>query len=282
MVIIDKETQNRFISIMRENQLAEGTIQRYLYSLSLLMAYAGNCLNDISHFCGFKGYLIEHGLSIPTMNGIIGNVNKFMKFLNVDWRIRRDKIQRQAFLPPDKELTADEYHKMLDEAMKRGNKRLAMILETLCGTGIRVSELQFITVESLSIGRAEVLNKGKARTILISPSLVKNLTQYCVDKDIISGPIFVTRTGKPLDRSNIWKMLKRLGKLAGVVVGKVFPHNLRHLFARTYYKMTHDLARLADILGHSSVNTTRIYTANSGHEEQQFMDTLGLVPALVN
>ena len=282
MVVIDKETQTRFISGLRENQLCEGTIQRYLYSLSLLMDYAGTCLNDITHFCGFKDYLSGKGLSIPTMNGIIGNVNKFMKFLNVDWRIRRDRIQRQAFLPPDKELTAGEYHKMLDEAMRRGNRRLAMMLETLCGTGIRVSELQFITVESLSIGRAEVLNKGKTRTILIPPALVKNLAKYSEEKAINSGPIFVTRTGKPLDRSNIWKMLKRLGKLVGVVARKVFPHNLRHLFARTYYEKSHDLARLADILGHSSINTTRIYTADSGHAEQQFMDTLGLVPAPAN
>ena len=282
MIIIDTETQARFISVLRENQLSEGTIQRYLYSLSLLAAYAGNALNDISHFFGFKDYLISKGLGIPTMNGIIGNINKFMKFLNVDWRIRRDKIQRQAFLPPDKELTAGEYHKMLDEAMKRGDRRLAMILETLCGTGIRVSELQFITVESLAIGRADVLNKGKTRTILIPPALVRNLKKYCSDKDIATGPIFVTRTGKPMDRSNIWKMLKRLGKLAGIVARKVFPHNLRHLFARTYYEKSHDLARLADILGHSSINTTRIYTADSGIAEQQFMDTLGLVPALTN
>ena len=282
MTNIDSETQARFISVLRENQLAEGTIQRYLYSLSLLMAYAGNYLHDFSHFCGFKDYLIGKGLSIPTMNGIIGNVNKFMKFLNVDWRIRREKIQRQAFLPPDKELTTAEYHKMLDEAMKRGDRRLAMILETLGGTGIRVSELQFITVESLSIGRADVFNKGKTRTILIPPALVRNLTQYCSDKDIATGPIFITRTGRPMDRSNIWKMLKRLGNLVGVVARKVFPHNFRHLFARTYYEKSHDIARLADILGHSSINTTRIYTADSGKAEQQFMDTLGLVPALTN
>ncbi|MBP5717428.1 MAG: tyrosine-type recombinase/integrase, partial [Abditibacteriota bacterium] len=267
---------------LRENQLADGTIQRYKYSLYLLVAYAGNCLNDIIQFRGFKDFLIEMGLSIPTMNGIIGNVNKFMKFLNEDWRIRRDKIQRQAFLPPDKELTADEYHKMLDEAMRRGNRRLAMMVETLCGTGIRVSELQFITVESLSIGRAEVLNKGKTRMILLPPALVRNLEKYCEEKGISSGPIFVTRTGRPLDRSNIWKMLKRLGELVGVVARKVFPHNLRHLFARTYYEKSHDLARLADILGHSSVNTTRIYTANSGQAEQQFMDTLGLIPVSPN
>ena len=282
MVIIDENTQSRFFTFLRENQLADGTIQRYKYSLSLLVAYAGNCLNDIIQFRGFKDFLNGKGLSIPTMNGIIGNVNKFMKFLNVGWRIRRDKIQRQTFLPPDKELTADEYRKMLDEAMRRGNRRLAMMIETLCGTGIRVSELQFITVESLSIGRAEVLNKGKTRMILLPPALVRNLEKYCEEKGISSGPIFVTRTGRPLDRSNIWKMLKRLGELVGVVARKVFPHNLRHLFARTYYEKSHDLARLADILGHSSVNTTRIYTANSGQAEQQFMDTLGLIPVSPN
>ena len=177
----------------------------------------------------------------------------------------------------DKELTADEYGRMVKSAEEKGDTRLSMILQTLGGTGIRVSELKAITLESVNEGKVLIRNKRKERVILIPDKLARALRSYCAEKGIVSGLIFITRTGKAMDRSNIWRMIKKIGIAAGVAAKKVFPHNLRHLFARTYYQIHHDLGGLASILGHSSVDTTRIYTADSGERERMKMDALGLV-----
>ena len=277
-IVINEAVINDFLNILRTLQLSEATIKKYGHNLALFMAYTGECVRDIDHFLGFRDYIREKKYGNGTINSIYGSVNKFMRYLNADFRLRYERIQRQIFLPPNKELTIREYDQLLNTAKERKNHRLYMMLQTICGTGIRVSELRFITVESLSPGMAVISNKGKVRTVLIPSDLIRNLRKYCHEMNITSGPIFITRTGNPLDRSNICKMLKRLAELAGVSVKKVFPHNLRHLFARSYYEKYHDIARLADILGHSNVNTTRIYTADSGQAAIHMIDGLGLVP----
>ena len=187
------------------------------------------------------------------------------------------KLQRQIYCPEEKELTKAEYMRLVNTAKQKGNERLNLILQTICGTGIRVSELKYITAEAVYQGEAVIRLKGKIRVILISGKLRKALRQYLRKNGISSGPVFITKNGNPLDRSNIWKMMKALCKDAGVARQKVFPHNLRHLFARCFYKVDKDIARLADILGHSSIDTTRIYTMSTDREPRRHMDALGLV-----
>ena len=188
------------------------------------------------------------------------------------------KIQREAFRNRERELNKSEYFRLLETAKKQENIRLYLLMQTLCATGIRVSELPFITVEAVRSGRAVVSLKGKTRTVLIPTTLRRELSRYVRDKDLKSGSIFVTKNGRPMDRSNILHEMKALCEEAGVDRKKVFPHNLRHLFACLFYQKEKDLSRLADLLGHSNVNTTRIYTCVSGDEQERQIDQLGLVP----
>ena len=208
---------------------------------------------------------------------MLGAVNRFLAFLGSDWRLRYVRVQRRAFLPADRELSRQEYERLVSAALNRGDRRLALIVQTLCALGLRISELKAVTVESLAAGEASIQNKGKLRTILIPDALCKKLRTWCRERGVHAGCVFVTRTGKPLDRSNVWKMLKCLASAAKVLAKKVFPHNLRHLFARTHYAKFKDIARLADILGHSSMDTTRIYTARSGKEERRQLGQLRLI-----
>ncbi len=192
-------------------------------------------------------------------------------------KVKPLKIQKVFFSDSSKELTREEYECLVRAAQDAGNQRLSLIIQTICSTGIRVSELKFITVQSVETGMAEVVNKGKRRIVFLPRDLRRLLKKYIKSQDITEGPIFVTKSGKPVDRSNIWRDMKKLCKSAGVDEKKVFPHNLRHLFARTYYSLEKDLSRLADILGHTSVNTTRIYTMESGTIHARQVDRLGLV-----
>lgn len=187
------------------------------------------------------------------------------------------KIQRSSFIDESRELSREEYTRLVQTAEQQGNQRLSLVLQTICATGIRVSELKFITVDAIQTGRAEIANKGKRRPIFLSEKLRRVLKRYIQKQKITAGAVFVTRAGKPLDRTNIWREMKGLCETAGVEPGKVFPHNLRHLFARIYYTLEKDLSRLADILGHSSINTTRIYTAESGLVHAQQVERMGLV-----
>ena len=187
------------------------------------------------------------------------------------------KIQRQLFRDPARELTREEYTRLLTTARETGQERLALIMETLCATGIRISELRYITVEAAKDGRATISLKGKIRTILLPAKLYRKLTKYARKEKIASGEIFLTKSGKPITRRQVWYELKRLCKAAGVEPTKVFPHNLRHLFATTFYRAQRDIVRLSDILGHSSIETTRIYLTVSGAEQQRQLDRLGLV-----
>lgn len=213
-----------------------------------------------------------------SVNAKIAALNSFFTFTGQnECKVKQLKIQRRAFCLKEKELTKKEYLRLVNAAKQRKNDKLSLILQTICGTGIRVSELCFITVEAVKRGEAVVKLKGKNRMILIGGKLRKLLLSYSRREGIASGAVFITKSGKPLDRSNIWKMMKGLCEAAHVDSRKVFPHNLRHLFARCFYGIDKDIAKLADVLGHSSINTTRIYIISSGQEHRKQMESMGLV-----
>ncbi|MBD5153881.1 MAG: tyrosine-type recombinase/integrase [Oscillibacter sp.] len=212
------------------------------------------------------------------VNGAIAALNCLFAFLGLtDCKLRSVKIQRQIFRDETRELSQAEYRRLLSAAKGKQNERLLLVMETICSTGIRVSELKFFTVETVRRGRADVTNKGKTRTVFLPGRLQKVLLKYAKAQKITAGPVFITRGGRPLDRSNIWADMKRLCQAANVAESKVFPHNLRHLFARTYYDLEKDIVRLADILGHASVNTTRIYTMETGEVHRRQLEKMKLV-----
>ena len=192
-------------------------------------------------------------------------------------RLKQLRIQKKAYCPTEKELTKAEYLRLVNIAKQKGNEKLSVLIQTICSTGIRVSELRYITAEAVKRGEAVICLKGKTRTILVDGKLRKILRQYMKQENILCGPLFITRSGRSMDRSNIWKAMKALCEYAQVNPEKVFPHNLRHLFARCFYQADKDIAKLADILGHSNINTTRIYIISSGREHRRRMDALGLV-----
>ena len=213
-----------------------------------------------------------------SVNTKIAALNGFFDYIGrKDLRIRQIRIQKRAYCPQEQELSKREYQMLVNTARTKGNEKLAMMIQTICGTGIRVSELQYITAEAVAYGEAVVRLKGKTRIILIAGKLKKLLTTYIRKRRIRTGPIFVTRNQRPVDRSNIWKMMKALCAKAGVDAKKVFPHNLRHLFAKCFYEMDKDIAKLADILGHTNINTTRIYIITSSGEHSRKIDKFGLV-----
>ena len=195
----------------------------------------------------------------------------------MDLKVKSIKLQRQIYCPEEKELTKAEYMRLVNSAKQKGNERLNLLIQTICGTGIRVSELQYITVEAVKCGEAVVSLKGKTRSVFIVKELKKKLLLFAQKQNIKSGMIFVTRTGKPISRTNIWREMKALCEQANVNPQKVFPHNLRHLFARVFYGIEKDIAKLADILGHSSINTTRVYIISTGNEHRQRMENMRLI-----
>lgn len=270
--LIDAFTKN-----LTEREYSPATISKYAHDARALMEYAPDGIADKAQLVGFRSWLERRGYSGASVNSMLGAVNALLVYIGTDWRLKYVRIQRRTYLPPERELCQTEYERMVRAAENQGDRRLALLVQTLCALGLRVSELKAITVESLASGEASIRNKGKLRTILIPEALAKKLRAYCKERAITTGPVFVTRTGKPLDRSNVWKMLKRLSAAAKVLAKKVFPHNLRHLFARTYYQKFKDIVRLADILGHSSIDTTRIYTMHSGKEERRQLSQLRLI-----
>ena len=283
MVSIDTALKGKFLQYLLEREYSPASILKYARNFDILSEYADGRPVDKERLLGFRQFLLQKGYGASTINSALGTVNTLFEMLETSGdvsekvKLRYERIQYQTFVSADKELTAEEYGRMVRLAEEKGDARLSMILQTICALGIRVSELKAITVESVNAGKALIRNKRKERVILIPEKLARALRSYCAEKGIISGRIFITRTGKALDRSNIWRMIKKIGEAAAVAAKKVFPHNLRHLFARTYYQTHHDLGGLASILGHSSVDTTRIYTANSGERERMNMDSLGLV-----
>ena len=277
MLSITTASLDAFIKHLREQEYSPATIAKYAHDVRALLQYAPEGIKDKEHLNGFRAYLEEQGYSGASVNSMLGAVNRFLAFLGSDWRLRYVRVQRRAFLPADRELSRQEYERLVSAALNRGDKRLALIVQTLCALGLRISELKAVTVESLAAGEASIQNKGKLRTILIPDALCKKLRAWCGERGISAGCVFVTRSGRALDRSNVWKMLKRLANAARVLAKKVFPHNLRHLFARTHYAKFKDIVRLADILGHSSIDTTRIYTMRSGKEERRQLGQLRLI-----
>lgn len=268
----------RFETHLHQEEYALGTAEKYLRDVRHLTAWLNGRTISKTIVVQWKDHLLSDGYAPVTVNSMLASVNCFFKMM--DWhdcRVKELRIQRRLFRDQEKELTREEYARLLEVANASGKERLALLMETICSTGIRVSEVQYITVEALQVGRAEVALKGKIRTILIPNKLCRKLQKYAKKQKIASGEIFLTRSGKGLSRRQIWAEMKALCKQAGVAASKVFPHNLRHLFARAFYKACHDVSRLADVLGHSSIETTRIYLISTGAEHARQMERLGLI-----
>ena len=261
--------------ILEERSVA--TIQKYIRDVKAFMAYAQNSAITKETVIAYKKYLQEN-YAVRSANSMLASINSFFSLFGWnDLKVKSLKLQQQVFCPEEKELTKAEYTRLCKAAQRRHNERLNLILQTICGTGIRVSELQFITVEAAKCGEAVVRCKGKTRAVFIVRELRQKLLRYAAEQNIQSGMIFVTRTGKPISRTNIWREMKALCVEANVNPEKVFPHNLRHLFARVFYGIEKDIAKLADILGHSSINTTRIYIISTGMEHRRRMENMHLI-----
>lgn len=262
---------------LQEEERAKATVQKYVRDLRALKVFLnGNAVTKAA-LISWKQHLIE--THAPTsVNSMLAAVNGLLAWLErKDLCVKPLKIQKALFLDEKQDLSKQDYCRLVRAAERRENRRLSLVMQTICSTGIRVSELKYITVEAVRCGRAEVRNKGKLRTVFLPHKLCKLLQKYIREQKKTVGAVFTTRTGKPLDRSNIWRDMKALCESAGVDSSKVFPHNLRHLFAKTYYSLQKDMTKLADILGHSSINTTRIYTAESSTKFSQQIGRLSLV-----
>lgn len=267
---------------LQQEERSIATIEKYLRDITSYYEYLPeDKIITKENLLEYKQVLSDKGYKVSSINSMLVAINRMLLFVNLpSLRVKLHKIQRSVFYNENREMTKGEYKKLLVAAKENQDERLYMLLQTICATGIRVSEHQYITVESLQQGKVTVLNKGKRRDIFFPKELKKLLIRYCKVMDIKSGSIFITKNGKPLNRSNIWTMMKELCKIANVEAKKVFPHNLRHLFALTYYRITKDIIRLADLLGHASVNTTRIYTMIDGKECQRSLSKLDLIHLL--
>ena len=263
---------------LRLEERAPGTVEKYLRDVRAFAGWLEERTLDKEAVVAWKRHLLEAGYAPSTINSMLIAVNQFFRFQHWDeLRVKTVRVQRQIFRKRDKELTKEEYVRLLEAAQSLGRERLALLMETICATGIRVSEVRYITVEAAQAGRAEITLKGKIRTILLPGKLKRKLLKYAKKQKIRSGELFLTRTGKGMSRRQIWAEMKAICKQAKVMPSKVFPHNLRHLFARTFYRVCRDVVQLADVLGHSSVETTRIYLACTGDEYVRRMDRLGLI-----
>lgn len=252
------------------------TISKYIRDIHKFYSYCRGIQIEKLVVIQYKEKLLEQYMP-SSVNSMLAALNGFFEFMGWwDVKVKQVKMQRQMFCPEESELSREEYFRLVEAAKKSGRIRISMALQTICGTGIRVSELSYITIGAVKAGKAIVNCKGKTRIILIPRQIQMMLTAFAAKQGIKQGPIFVTKGGKPLDRSNIWREMKRLCQAANVSPDKVFPHNLRHLFARSYYQIEKDIAKLADILGHSNINTTRIYTVSSGKEQLQQIEMLEL------
>ncbi len=276
--IFNIETVSRFETHLKMEEKSKATVKKYVADVIAFMEYSGKERITKEKAIAYKQYLINSGYAARSVNSVIASLNSLFEFIGrFELRLKSIKLQRQIYCPEEKELTKAEYRRLVDTARLGGNERLELILQTICGTGIRVSELQFITVEAANKGEAVVSCKGKTRTVFIVKELQRKLLRYISKRGIESGIIFMTRTGKPINRTNIWREMKELCVRANVDPRKVFPHNLRHLFARTFYGIDKDIAKLADILGHSSINTTRIYIITTGNEHRRRMENMRLI-----
>lgn len=276
--ILTEKTLADFSVYLKSEEKSKNTIEKYLRDVRAFIAYLNGAEVTKETVVSYKNKLLNQNYAIRSINSMIASLNSLFSFLNrIDCRVKFMKLQRQIYCPEDKKLTKAEYIRLVNAAKQNGNERLTLILQTICGTGIRVSELRFITVEAIKCGEAVVSLKGKTRTVFIVKDLQKKLLSYTARQGKKSGAIFVTRTGKAISRTNIWREMKNLCGQANVNPNKVFPHNLRHLFARVFYDIEKDIVKLADVLGHSSIDTTRIYIIDTGNVHRQRMESMRLI-----
>ena len=276
-MIITRELIENFKHYLIEEEKSSATLEKYMRDVTAFFVWLDESKLDKIAVLRYKEHLLMN-YAPASVNSVLSSLNSFFEYN--EWhclKVKMLKIQKQIFASKDKELTKAEYERLLKTAKDKKNERLYYLMQTICSCGLRVSELKFITIAAVRCGQATINCKGKMRIVILPKQLCKILMQYIKENDIKSGSVFVSKNGRPLDRSNIWSDMKKLCESAGVSKDKVFPHNLRHLFARTYYSLQKDVVRLADILGHSSVNTTRIYTMESGDVHRKQIQKLGLL-----
>ena len=275
---LTEREMERFEDYLRHDEREESTIEAYLRSLTRFAEWADGRAVTKELAMEWKAVLSESGYRPISVNAMLAAVNKFFTCMGrEDCKVKYLKLQRQMFRKSEKDLSKEEYQRLVQAAHEKGDLRMELILETICATGIRVGELKYITVEAVRAGVAEIALKGKIRTILLPHRLCRKLQKYAKQQKIASGKLFLTQDGLPVSRQSIWTRMKALCEAAGVERTKVFPHNLRSLFARSFYGACHDVVRLADVLGHSSIETTRIYLMSTGKEYLWQLDKLGLV-----
>ncbi len=275
MKLLDEHIKN-FANYLYREEKSTATQEKYLRDAQKFFLYTDNKEITKELVIAWKKHLVESGYAVRSINSMLASVNSLLNYLELsNCKVKNIRTQRQTYCTEDKELTKAEYLRLLDAAKK--NEQLNLVIQTICGTGIRVSEVQYFTVDAIRNGEVIVDCKNKTRTILVPGKLKNILLNYTKRQGISSGAIFITRTGKPLNRSNIWAAMKKLCGIAEIKPSKVFPHNLRKLFARTFYCIEKDIVKLADILGHSSINTTRIYIMTTGVEHRRKIERLGLV-----
>lgn len=276
--ILTKNVIDDFATWLREEEKSNVTIEKYIRDVSAFYRFVEQVQVDKDKVIEYKNKLIVEKYAVRSINSMLASLNSLFTFLGwSECKVKSIKQQRQIYCSEEKELTKKEYIRLINTAKQKGNLRLNLLIQTIFATGIRVSELQFITVESVKRGKAIVDCKGKTRTVFIVRDLQRKLLNYATKMKILKGTIFITRSGKPMSRTNIWREMKNICEDANVNPQKVFPHNLRHLFARIFYSVEKDIAKLADILGHSSINTTRIYIVTSGNEHRQLMERMMLI-----
>ena len=276
--VLNSRQLELFTRKLREDERSAGTIENYLRHIRAFAAWVQGRPVTKELAAEWKEHLVSSDYCPGTINTMLVSLNRFFGFLGWnDCQVKTLRIQRRLFREDCKELTREEYQRLIAAAQSTGRERLMLLMETICSTGIRVSEVKYITVEALKLGKAEISLKGKIRTILLPNKLCRKLLKYAKKQRTASGEVFLTRNGTGLSRKQIWAEMKSVCEKARVAASKVFPHNLRHLFARTFYKVCRDVARLADVLGHSSIETTRIYLISTGVEHAATLNRLRLI-----
>ena len=276
-MVVTKESVNAFSHMLHLQEKSDATVIKYHRDVLYFANFAEN--REIT-----RDLVLEYKATITTsykarsVNSMLASLNAYLRFIGLeDCCVRQLRVQQEAYCDESKELTRGEYCRLVQTAAASGDKRLSLLLQTVCSTGIRISELSAITVEAVTAGRLEIFCKGKNRVVFLPAKLQNKLLRYIKRRHLHFGPVFCTRSGSAMDRSNIWRAMKKLCRAAGVDPQKVFPHNLRHLFARTFYELEKDISKLADLLGHSSINTTRIYIVSSGAEHRRRLEQMHLV-----
>ncbi len=274
---VDQAALPAFVRYLKNEERSPATLSKYTHDVAHLFTYLEGRAISREEVLGYKENLLRH-YAVRSANSMLAAVNAFFRFCGrLDLCVKRFRVQRDAFSPAEKELTREEYLRLVSSARANQNERLSLVIETICATGIRVSELSSITAEAARAGEATVTCKGKTRRVFIVRELQRKLVNYARGHGITAGPVFLSRNGRPLSRHDVWRGMKALCRAAGVAPAKVFPHNLRHLFARTFYGIEKDIAKLADVLGHASIDTTRIYIATTCREHKRKMERMRLI-----